>query len=171
MKKQGILNSDISRVLSYMGHTDTLCIGDCGLPIPDEVERIDLALCFGEPTFMRTLEIVAGDMKVEKIVLAEEIKEKNPDVLSKIQAVFAANDEMALGAVEAISGAGKDILVVGFDATDDAIAAINEGRMAATIAQQPDLIGKTAVENAVKLIAGEAIEAVVPVEVALVTAE
>ena len=171
MKKQGILNSDISRVLSYMGHTDTLCIGDCGLPIPDEVERIDLALCFGEPTFMRTLEIVAGDMKVEKIVLAEEIKEKNPDVLSKIQAVFAANDEMALGAVEAISGAGKDILVVGFDSTDDAIAAINEGRMAATIAQQPDLIGKTAVENAVKLIAGEAIEAVVPVEVALVTAE
>ena len=171
MKKQGILNSDISRVLSYMGHTDTLCIGDCGLPIPDEVERIDLALCFGEPTFMRTLEIVAGDMKVEKIVLAEEIKEKNPDVLSKIQAVFAANDEMALGAVEAISGAGKDILVVGFDATDDAIAAINEGRMAATIAQQPDLIGKTAVENAVKLIAGEAIEAVIPVEVALVTAE
>ena len=89
MKKQGILNSDISRVLSYMGHTDTICIGDCGLPIPDEVERIDLALCFGEPTFMRTLEIVAGDMKVEKIVLAEEIKEKNPAVLSEIQAYFA----------------------------------------------------------------------------------
>ena len=86
------MNSDISRVLSYMGHTDTLCIGDCGLPIPDEVERIDLALCFGEPTFMRTLEIVAGDMKVEKIVLAEEIKEKNPDVLSKIQAYFAGQD-------------------------------------------------------------------------------
>ena len=92
MKKQGILNSDISRVLSYMGHTDTLCIGDCGLPIPDEVERIDLALCFGEPTFMRTLEIVAGDMKVEKIVLAEVIIEKYPDVLSKIQAFFAGQD-------------------------------------------------------------------------------
>ncbi|MBQ2924008.1 MAG: D-ribose pyranase [Anaerotignum sp.] len=92
MKKQGILNSEISRVLSYMGHTDTICIGDCGLPIPDEVERIDLALCFGEPTFMRTLEIVAEDMKVEKIILAEEIKEKNPDVLSKIQAYFAEYD-------------------------------------------------------------------------------
>ena len=86
------MNSDISRVLSYMGHTDTLCIGDCGLPIPDEVERIDLALCFGEPTFMRTLEIVAGDMKIEKIVLAEEIKEKNPAVLSEIQAYFAGED-------------------------------------------------------------------------------
>ena len=76
MKRNGILNSDISRVLSYMGHTDWIAIGDCGLPIPDEVERIDLALTFGEPGFMRTLEIVAGDMKVEKIILAEEIKEQ-----------------------------------------------------------------------------------------------
>lgn len=63
MKKEGILNSDISRVLSYMGHTDWICIGDCGLPIPDEVERIDLALEFGVPTFMKTLEVVAKDMK------------------------------------------------------------------------------------------------------------
>ena len=89
MKRAGILNSEISRVLSYMGHTDCICIGDCGLPIPDEVERIDLALAFGEPTFMRTLEIVAGDMKVEKIVLAEEIKTQNPAVLQQVEALFA----------------------------------------------------------------------------------
>ena len=89
MKRAGILNSDISRVLSYMGHTDCICIGDCGLPIPDEVERIDLALAFGEPTFMRTLEIVAGDMKVEKIVLAEEIKTQNPNVLRQVEELFA----------------------------------------------------------------------------------
>ena len=88
MKKQGILNSDISRVLSYMGHTDCIAIGDCGLPIPDEVERIDLALCFGVPAFMDTLKIVAGDMKVEKIVLAEEIKTQNPTVLSQIEELF-----------------------------------------------------------------------------------
>lgn len=88
MKKHGILNSEISRVLSYMGHTDWIAIGDCGLPIPDEVERIDLALTFGEPGFMRTLELVAADMKVEKIILAEEIKECNPDVLEQIQAYF-----------------------------------------------------------------------------------
>ena len=89
MKRNGILNSDISRVLSYLGHTDCICIGDCGLPIPDEVERIDLALAFGEPAFMRTLEIVAGDMKVEKIVLAEEIKTQNPAVLQQVEALFA----------------------------------------------------------------------------------
>ena len=88
MKKAGILNSDISRVLSYMGHTDTICIGDCGLPIPDEVERIDLALMFGVPTFMDTLKVVKEDMKIEKIVLATEIKEQNKEVLSQIEELF-----------------------------------------------------------------------------------
>ena len=77
---------------------------------------------------------------------------------------------MALGAVEAIAGASKNILVMGFDATDDAIASIKEGRMAGTIAQQPALIGSTAVENAVKLINGEGIAKSIPVEVALITA-
>ena len=88
MKKQGVLNSDISRVLSYMGHTDWICIGDCGLPIPDEVERIDLALEFGVPSFIKTLEVVAEDMKIEKIILATEIKEQNKKVLEEIQNIF-----------------------------------------------------------------------------------
>ena len=92
MKKNGILNSEISRVLSYLGHTDRICIGDCGLPIPDETERIDLALEFGVPTFMKTLEVVAGDMKIEKIVLAEEIKQQNPAVLRQIEALFAGQN-------------------------------------------------------------------------------
>ena len=92
MKREGILNSDISRVLSYLGHTDRICIGDCGLPIPDEVERIDLALAFGEPTFMRTLEVVAKDMKIEKIVLADEIKSQNPAVLQAIEELFAGQN-------------------------------------------------------------------------------
>lgn len=92
MKKNGILNSDISRVLSYMGHTDWICVGDCGLPIPDEVERIDLALEFGVPTFMKTLEVVAGDMKIEKIILAEEIKTQNEKVLEEINELFKGQD-------------------------------------------------------------------------------
>ena len=86
-----------------------------------------------------------------------------------IQAVFAANDEMALGALEAISGAGKNILVVGFDATDDAIEAVTAGRMGGTVAQQPALLGATAVDNALKLMKGETVEKSIPVEVTLVT--
>ncbi len=65
MKRQGILNSDISRVLSYLGHTDRICIGDCGLPIPEETERIDLALKFGQPTFMEVLEEVGKEYSAE----------------------------------------------------------------------------------------------------------
>ncbi len=88
MKRKGILNSDISRVLSYLGHTDCIAVGDCGLPIPDETERIDLALAFGVPTFMQTLEVVADDMKIEKIILAEEIREQNQKVLKEIEELF-----------------------------------------------------------------------------------
>lgn len=84
MKKNGIINADISRVLSYMGHTDTLAVGDCGLPIPEETERIDLALKRGVPSFMDVLKEVAKEMKIEKVVLAEEIREKNPKVLEEI---------------------------------------------------------------------------------------
>lgn len=75
-----------------MGHTDRICIGDCGLPIPDETERIDLAVKFGQPTFMDVLKEVAGDMKIEKIVLAEEIIEKNPTVLEEIKTFFGINE-------------------------------------------------------------------------------
>ncbi len=117
------------------------------------------------------LDVVASQTanfdRTEGMTVVENMLQANGD----IEAVFAANDEMALGAVEAISGAGKDILVVGFDATDDALAAIKAGRMAATIAQQPALIGETAIKNAMKLIAGETIEKNIPVEVTLVTKE
>lgn len=88
MKKNGILNADISRVLSYMGHTDHLCVGDCGLPIPDTTERIDLTVSFGNPSFMEVLKEVVKDMKVEKIILAEEIKEQNPEQLKNVLNLF-----------------------------------------------------------------------------------
>ncbi len=92
MKRNGILNADISRVLSYMGHTDTLAIGDCGLPIPEETERIDLSLKPGMPSFMDVLSEVVNEMKIEKIVLAEEIREKNPQVLEGILELFHKTD-------------------------------------------------------------------------------
>lgn len=89
MKKHGMLNGEISRVLSYMGHTDTLAVGDCGLPIPDGTERIDLAVTYGVPSFMEVLKAVSDDMKVEKVILAEEIRESNPHILREINHLFA----------------------------------------------------------------------------------
>lgn len=86
---------------------------------------------------------------------------------SGIQGVFAHNDEMALGAVEAIGS--RNIVVVGFDATDDAQAAVKAGKMAATVAQKPDLMGATAVETAQKILNGETVDKEIPVEVELIT--
>ena len=103
MKRNGIINADISRVLSYMGHTDTLAVGDCGLPIPDETERIDLALKLGVPSFMEVLREVAKEMKIEKIVLAEEIRKKNSDILQEILALVNEMDTEC--AIEYISHA------------------------------------------------------------------
>ena len=92
MKKNGIINADISRVLSYMGHTDTLAVGDCGLPIPDETERIDLALKLGVPSFMEVLRELVKEIKIEKVVLAEEIKSQNPNVHQEILALVKEMD-------------------------------------------------------------------------------
>ncbi|WKA58056.1 ribose ABC transporter substrate-binding protein RbsB [Planococcus shenhongbingii] len=114
------------------------------------------------------LEVVAKQTanfdRAEGLTVMENILQGNPD----IKGVFAHNDEMALGALEAIEAAGKDITVVGFDATEDAVKAVEEGRLAGTIAQKPELIGQTAVETAVKALDGEEVEASIPVELELV---
>ena len=74
MKKIGTLNSRLSKVIAEMGHTDTLAVADAGLPIPDETERIDLALTRGVPGFLQTLQTVLEELEVEEVVLAEEIR-------------------------------------------------------------------------------------------------
>lgn len=77
MKKLGILNSDIAKCLADLGHTDQIVIGDAGLPIPDGVKKIDLAIALSEPAFIRVFDEVLKDMEVEKVILAEEIKQQN----------------------------------------------------------------------------------------------
>lgn len=103
--------------------------------------------------------------RVKGLEVMENILQSQPE----IDAVFAHNDEMALGAIEAIKASGRDdIIVVGFDATDDAVASVEAGEMAATVAQQPDLIGEIGIETALKVLMGESVEDYVPVELLLV---
>lgn len=85
------------------------------------------------------------------------------------KAVFAQNDEMALGALRAIKASGKNILVVGFDGTDDAVKAVNGGQLAATIAQQPEKIGELGVEAADKVLKGEKVDAQIPVPLKVIS--
>ncbi len=88
MKKQGILNSEIVKVLADMGHTDTVCIADAGLPVPDGILKIDIALTLGKPSFIDTLKAVLEDMEVEKVIIAEEIKENNASVFCDLVRIF-----------------------------------------------------------------------------------
>ncbi|PWC20059.1 D-ribose pyranase [Brenneria roseae subsp. roseae] len=78
MKKAVLLNSEVSSVISRLGHTDRLVIGDAGLPIPETTTRIDLALTHNVPTFLQVVNAVISEMQVEAAILAEEIIENNP---------------------------------------------------------------------------------------------
>ena len=88
MKKTTLLQSDLSYVIATLGHLDTLVIADAGLPIPPETVRIDLALTKGVPGAIQTLQVVLDEMKVEKFVLAEEVKERNPAFLTDVQGLL-----------------------------------------------------------------------------------
>ncbi|MCD8894714.1 D-ribose pyranase [Mammaliicoccus sciuri] len=85
MYKTGILNSEISKVLSDLGHTDCIVIADCGLPVPKGVRKIDLALSFGVPSFENVYDILLEHMSVQKMIFAEEMKTDNSALYEKIQ--------------------------------------------------------------------------------------
>ena len=100
------------------------------------------------------------------LTVMENIIQSNPE----FDAVFAHNDEMALGALEALAAAGmEDVIVVGFDATDDAVESVEAGELAATIAQQPTVIGEKGIETAVSIVNGDEVEDFIPVELNLIT--
>lgn len=95
--------------------------------------------------------------RAEGLSVMENILQGHRD----IQAVFCQNDEMALGAIEALKGAGllDKVLVVGFDGTDEGLKAVNAGEMALTIAQQPKEMGKIAMKSALDYLSGKQLEA------------
>ena len=88
MKKTGILNQPISAVIAGMGHGDMLVIADAGLPVPLEVERIDLALLPGVPGFLQTVAAVQGELQVEKVIVANETGDKSPHIAEALKAIF-----------------------------------------------------------------------------------
>lgn len=106
--------------------------------------------------------------RAEGLDVATNLLQANSGVVG----IFCENDEMALGAIEALGDrAGTDVMVVGFDGTEEGISAVSAGTMLATIAQQPEELGRQAVAEAAKVLAGEDVEAEVSVEVVTVTEE
>jgi D-ribose pyranase len=85
MKKTGIINAPISTVIAHLEHSDMLTVGDAGLPVSLNVQRIDLALKPGVPGFLETLEVVLTEMYVEKVFVSEDILSKSPHIFAGIQ--------------------------------------------------------------------------------------
>lgn len=88
MKKIGTFNSEISKVIAQMGHLDQLTICDAGLPIPESVQRIDLALSPGIPSFLQVARAVSYELKVEQIIIAQELHDTNPAFENEIMGIF-----------------------------------------------------------------------------------
>jgi D-ribose pyranase len=88
MKKTKLLNQEVSYVIAGMGHKDMLVIADAGLPIPENVLRIDLALSEGIPSFMDTVHAVNSELAVESIIVSEEMQSKSPQILSFLTSLF-----------------------------------------------------------------------------------
>jgi D-ribose pyranase len=89
VKRYGILNSDISKVLSDLGHTDFIVIADAGLPIPEGIKKIDLAIKPGMPLFIDVVNAIEEDMVIEKVTMASEIEEVNPKHATYLKDKFA----------------------------------------------------------------------------------
>ncbi len=90
MKKHGILQHDVSRVIATLGHTDSLVVADAGLPVPPGVERIDLAVSPGIPRFLDVLRAVLDDMQVERAVIASEMKDASPVLYGELMQMLGS---------------------------------------------------------------------------------
>lgn len=84
MKKRGVLNAQLSYVLATLGHTDEITLADAGLPIDEQVERVDLALTQGIPRFIDTLRVILDEVQVEGVILAEELPQVSPHLHQEI---------------------------------------------------------------------------------------
>jgi len=79
MKKTTLLNAPLSAVIAELGHTDTITVCDCGLPIPATTERIDLAITQGTPTFYDVFNAITAELCIEKITIAKEMRNISPE--------------------------------------------------------------------------------------------
>jgi D-ribose pyranase len=88
MKKKGPLNSEITKVLADIGHTDTIVVADCGLPVPEGVRKIDLAIRLGQPSFLDVVAMLAEELQVEGVTVATEIHSHNKGVFDELTKLF-----------------------------------------------------------------------------------
>lgn len=157
---------ELVKVLNGKGKVAIL-EGIPGAPSAQQRQEGFLAVLKDYPDIQVVSSLTANYSREQGSKVMEDVLQANPE----LDAVYAHNDEMALGAVRAIIAAGRmeEIKVFGIDAIDDAIQAIKNGEMVATVKQQPALQMATAVESANKIMNGETVESLVIIPLLLIT--
>jgi len=145
-------------ILWLQGQAGTSASRDRGQGFSDQIATYSDITVVGEQT--------ANFDRTQGMDVTTNLLQAHPNVVG----IFAENDEMALGAIQALgSKAGTSVFVVGFDGSADGLTAITDGTLAATIAQQPKELGKAAVDAAATLLAGGTPDATQPMPVVTVT--
>ncbi len=159
------------RLVADLGGEGRVAIleGIPGAPSAQARQEGFLAVLEAYPDIEVVSSLTANYSREEAARVMEDVLQANP----VLDAVYGHNDEMALGAVRAIEAAGRmaEIKVYGIDAVDDALQAIRDGQMVATVKQQPDLEMETAVDSAVAILRGQPVEPLVIIPLVLVTAD
>ena len=144
-------------VLELQGVPGTSAARDRGKGFDDEAQKDGLKIIAQQP---------ANFDRAQGLSVTENLLQAHPDA----NAIFAQNDEMALGALRALdSGKHGSVVVVAFDGTPDGIKAVKDGKMAATVAQQPGEIGRLGMDTAQKLLSNQSVDKSVAVPLKLVT--
>jgi len=99
MKKNALINADLSYLVATLGHTNEITICDAGLPVPASTQRIDLALIPGVPTFIATVKAILGEMQIEGVVLAEEFATVSPELHAALLDVIANEEQLTSKAI------------------------------------------------------------------------
>ena len=84
MKKDRLLNPEIIKEIAALGHTEYLCVADCGLPIPRGVKVIDVSVSAGLPHLLDVLRAIQSELVIESYILAAELTERNPKLEQEI---------------------------------------------------------------------------------------
>ncbi|AYE52601.1 D-ribose pyranase [Priestia megaterium NCT-2] len=113
MKRHGMINSHITKILTDLGHTDTIVIADAGLPVPSDVPKIDLSLKLGMPSFEDVVVAVLEDMATEKIVIASEMKERNQKAYELMEKQNILVEEVSHEQLKMLTGKAKVVIRTG----------------------------------------------------------
>ncbi|WP_154973497.1 MULTISPECIES: D-ribose pyranase [Priestia] len=113
MKRHGMINSHITKILTDLGHTDTIVIADAGLPVPGDVPKIDLSLKLGVPSFEDVVVAVLEDMATEKIVIASEMKERNQKAYELIEKQNILVEEVSHEQLKMLTSKAKVVIRTG----------------------------------------------------------